>query len=78
MFLNALNFSYRDKDNIENDNGHGARTMKQSIYLLKLRFSPWERVEIAFVPGYVHNEPWPDAACSILVVIIPRPHQGSS
>lgn len=51
MFLNALNFSYRDKDSIEDDNGKGARTMEQSIYLLKLRFSPWERVEIAFVPG---------------------------
>ncbi|WP_297957344.1 transporter, partial [uncultured Desulfobulbus sp.] len=56
MFLNALNFSYRDKDSIEDDNGMGARTMEQSIYILKLRFSPWERVEIAFVPGYVHNE----------------------
>ena len=56
MFLNALNFSYRDKDSIENDNGMGARMMETSIYLLKLRFSPWERLEIAFVPGYVHNE----------------------
>ena len=56
MFLNALNFSYRDKDSIEDDNGMGARTMEQSIYLLKLRFTPWERVEIAFVPGYVRNE----------------------
>lgn len=55
-FLSALNFSYRDKNSIKDDDGRGARTMEQSIYLLKLRFSPWERVEIAFVPGYVRNE----------------------
>ena len=56
MFLNAFNLSYRDKDSIEEDNGNGARKMETLISLLKLRFSPWERVEIAFVPGYVHNE----------------------
>ena len=55
LLLTALNFSYRDKDSIEEDNGKGARTFENELFLLKVRFSPWERLEIAFVPGYVHN-----------------------
>lgn len=51
--LSVLNFSYRDKDNIVDDAGAGARTLEQQLYLLKLRYGLAERFEIAFVPGYV-------------------------
>jgi len=53
MLSSALNFSYRDKDDIVDDNGNGARTSENALYLLKLRYSPADRFEIAFVPGYV-------------------------
>jgi len=55
LLLSALNFSYRDKDDIVDDAGFGARTMESELYLLKLRYGLTERVEIAFVPGYINN-----------------------
>jgi hypothetical protein len=53
--LTALNFSYRDKDDIVNDAGLGARTSQQQLYLLKLRYGLAERFELLFVPGYISN-----------------------
>ncbi|MCL2791179.1 MAG: transporter [Desulfobulbus sp.] len=55
MLLTALNFSYRDKDDIVNDAGRGARTSQQALYLLKLRYGITDRFEVLFVPGYVSN-----------------------
>lgn len=54
MLSSALNFSYRDKDDIVDNNGNGARTSENELFLLKLRYSPTDRFEIAFVPGYVN------------------------
>lgn len=54
MLSSALNFSYRDKDDIVDNNGNGARKTENELYLLKLRYSPADRFEIAFVPGYVN------------------------
>ena len=54
MLSSALNFSYRDKDDIVDNNGNGARTSENELYLLKLRYSPTDRFEIALVPGYVN------------------------
>ena len=53
LLLSALNFSYRDKDDIVDDAGAGARTSEQELYLLKLRYGMADRFELAFVPGYV-------------------------
>ncbi len=55
FLLSALNFSYRDKDDIVDDAGAGARTSEQQLFLLKLRYGLADRFEIAFVPGYVSN-----------------------
>ncbi|MDR2549027.1 MAG: transporter [Desulfobulbus sp.] len=55
MLLTALNFSYRDKDDIVDDAGRGARTSQQELYLLKLRYGMTDRFEILFVPGYINN-----------------------
>lgn len=55
LLLTALNFSYRDKDDIVDDKGFGARTLESELYLLKLRYGLTDRVELAFVPGYVSN-----------------------
>lgn len=55
LLLSALNFSYRDKDDIVDDKGFGARTSENELYLLKLRYGLTDRVELAFVPGYINN-----------------------
>lgn len=55
LLLTALNFSYRDKDDIVDDAGAGARTSQQELYLLKLRYGMADRFELAFVPGYISN-----------------------
>ncbi|MDR0477504.1 MAG: transporter [Desulfobulbaceae bacterium] len=55
VLLTALNFSYRDKNDIVNDAGLGARTSQHELYLLKLRYGLTDRFEILFVPGYINN-----------------------
>ena len=53
MAITALNFSYRDKHDIVDDAGFGARTSQQELYLLKLRYGLTDRFELLLVPGYV-------------------------
>jgi len=55
LLLSALNFSYRDKDDIVDNAGAGARTSEQELYILKLRYGMADRFELAFVPGYISN-----------------------
>ena len=56
VLLTMLNFSYRDKDDIVEDRGAGARTMTQLVSLAKIRYGLTDNVEVLFVPGYIHNE----------------------
>ena len=54
--LTLLNMSFRDKDDIVEDAGAGARTSTQLMSLLKIRYGLTDNFGLLFVPGYVHNE----------------------
>jgi len=53
VLLSTLSYSYRDKDDIVEDAGFGARTMEQELYILKLRYGLTDHLEVIFVPGYI-------------------------
>ncbi len=54
--VTVFNASFRDKDSIVDDNGKGARTLSNDIYLLKLRYGFTDSVEFFMVPGYINNK----------------------
>lgn len=54
--VTVYNSSFRDKDDIEEDNGSSARTFMNQIHLLKLRYGFTDSVEFFLVPGYIHND----------------------
>ena len=55
MLLTALNASYRNKYNIIEGNESAARSLVNELYLLKIRYSPLDRLELIVVPGYINN-----------------------
>ena len=52
--LTQVNSSFRDKDDIVENAGAGARTSKQLIALLKLRYGLTDNLEALLVPGYIY------------------------
>ncbi|MGI6657582.1 MAG: transporter [Desulfobulbus sp.] len=53
--LTVLNYSYRHKTHIDDGPDGSARTLSNEIWLLKLRYSPTDRVEFQLVPGFINN-----------------------
>lgn len=53
--LTVFNTSYRNKYNIIDGGESDARTLVNELYLLKIRYSPLDRLELILVPGYINN-----------------------
>ncbi|NLZ16200.1 MAG: transporter [Desulfobulbaceae bacterium] len=53
--LTVFNSSYRNKYNVIDGGESDARTLVNEIYLLKIRYSPLDRLELILVPGYINN-----------------------
>ncbi len=55
MLLTVFNSSYRNKYNIIDGGESDGRTLVNELYLLKIRYSPLDRLELIVVPGYINN-----------------------
>ncbi len=53
--LTVYNYSYRNKYNIIDGGESDARTLTNELHLLKIRYSPLDRLELIIVPGYINN-----------------------